>query len=100
MSAGLDVAFQCACRFTKADEFAHAVQVEWCGRHAELRDTLAMLRQMIENTVAVARIDDDGECVTAYHFQTGAIHRLLSAARCDDFPEYVRDMVKAASNKK
>ena len=28
--------FCCACRFTRDGEFDAAVQVKWCGRHAEL----------------------------------------------------------------
>lgn len=46
------------------------------------RDLLRALRQQVEDTIAVAKTenDDDG-FITAYHFKTGAIHRLLAEAR-------------------
>jgi len=45
-------------------------------------DALRELRQQVEDTIAVARTEADGSgFITAYHFQTGAIHRLLAKAR-------------------
>lgn len=51
---------------------------------------LAMLKQLVEETILVAKKDDDGEWVTAYHFQTGAIHRLLAAIRSNNYPAHIR----------
>jgi hypothetical protein len=46
------------------------------------RDALLALRQQVENTILVAQTDADEEgWITAYHFKTGAIHRLLAKAR-------------------
>lgn len=40
------------------------------------------LRQQVEHTIMVAETDVDGnDWITAYHFKTGAIHRLLAKAR-------------------
>lgn len=50
-------------------------------------DNLAALRQQVEDTVIVAKTDTDDEgSITAYHFKTGAIHRLLAEARKGDGP--------------
>jgi len=50
-----------------------------------LKATQAVMRalgQGIEDLIAVAVTDVDGEgIITAYHFKTGALHRLLGAAR-------------------
>jgi hypothetical protein len=44
--------------------------------------SLYALRQQVEDTVLVAQTDQDGEgTIMAYHFKTGAIHRLLAKAR-------------------
>jgi hypothetical protein len=49
---------------------------------AACREALLALRQQVEDTVMVAKTDEDAEgFVTAYRFQTGAIHRLLAKAR-------------------
>lgn len=43
---------------------------------------LLALRQQVEDTIAVAQTDEDGDgFITAYHFKTGAIHRLLAEVR-------------------
>lgn len=43
---------------------------------------LKSLKQQVEDTVLVAVTDSDEEgFITAYHFKTGAIHRLLAKAR-------------------
>lgn len=48
---------------------------------AELR----VLRQQIEDTIAVAETESDKDgFISAYHFKTGAIHRLLAEARKGD----------------
>lgn len=48
---------------------------------------LHALRQQVEDTVLVAQTDTDEEgTITAYHFKTGAIHRLLAKAREGDGP--------------
>lgn len=45
-------------------------------------DDLVSLRQRVEDTILVAQTDVDAEeSITAYHFKTGAIHRLLAEAR-------------------
>jgi hypothetical protein len=47
-----------------------------------LREALSELRQQVEDTVLVATTDTDDEgWITAYHFKTGAIHRLIAKAR-------------------
>jgi hypothetical protein len=46
------------------------------------REALAALRQQVEDTILVAQTDADAEgWITAYHFKTGAIHRLIAKAR-------------------
>lgn len=48
---------------------------------------LVALRQQVEDTILVAQTDVDAEGgITAYHFKTGAIHRLLAEARKGDGP--------------
>lgn len=43
---------------------------------------LLQLRQQVEDTVGAAQTEADAEgWITAYHFKTGAIHRLLAMAR-------------------
>ena len=52
---------------------------------------LAMLRRLVEETVMVAQTDEDADgFVSAYHFKTGAIHRLLAAVRTQNFPPHIR----------
>jgi hypothetical protein len=58
---------------------------------------LKMLKQLVENTIAVAATDESDGFITAYHFQTGAIHRLLSAVRVGDYPPYILQMVSPES---
>ena len=57
--------FGCACRFIQTDEFAQAIQIEWCGRHAVLRDNLAMLKlkyaRLGGNTKEHGLVDQFGE---------------------------------------
>jgi hypothetical protein len=49
---------------------------------AGAREGLRALRQQVEDTIAVAETESDGEgFIKAYHFKTGAIHRLLALAR-------------------
>lgn len=49
---------------------------------SEWQDKLNVLRQQVEDTIAVAQTDEDEQgFITAYHFKTGAIHRLLAEAR-------------------
>lgn len=51
------------------------------------QDALHELRQQVEDTILVAQTDEDSEGgITAYHFKTGAIHRLLAKAREGDGP--------------
>jgi len=53
--------------------------------HDCLKATQVVMRELgqgIEDLIAVATTDVDGEgIITAYHFKTGALHRLLSVAR-------------------
>ena len=50
--------------------------------NAALRKQLNALRQQVEDTILVAKTDEDANgFISAYHFQTGAIHRLLAEAR-------------------
>jgi hypothetical protein len=53
--------------------------------HECLKATQAALKELaqgIEDLIAVATKDEDGDgFVTAYHFKTGAMHRLLGRAR-------------------
>lgn len=48
------------------------------------RENLLALRQQVEDTIAVAQTEEQHGFITAYHFQTGAIHRLLAEARKGD----------------
>lgn len=51
---------------------------------------LALLKQLVEETVMVATTDEDGEgFISAYHFKTGAIHRLLAAVRTGNYPAHI-----------
>ena len=55
------------------------------------KDDLHALRQQIEDTIAVAETETDADgFITAYHFKTGAIHRLLAMARQGDGPRRER----------
>lgn len=57
---------------------------------AERPDELAMLKRLVEETIMVAKTDEDGDGFTsAYHFQTGAIHRLLAAVRTGNYPAHI-----------
>ena len=43
---------------------------------------LAELKMRVQETIACARTDSDADgFITAYHFKTGAIHRLLKDVR-------------------
>ncbi len=65
-----------------------AVSAEVEGRE------LAMLKQLVEETIMVAKPDEDADgFISAYHFQTGAIHRLLAAVRTSNYPPHVRQRV-------
>jgi hypothetical protein len=56
--------------------------------YQKTHDDLVALRQQVEDTIIVARTDVDAEdSITAYHFKTGAIHRLLAEARKGDGPD-------------
>lgn len=46
-----------------------------------LRTELLGLRQQVEDTIMVAKTDSEDGFITAYHFKTGAIHRLLGRVR-------------------
>jgi hypothetical protein len=63
----------------------HAIPYVLESALKEAREALRLLRQQVEDTIAVAQTDEckDG-FITAYHFQTGAIHRLLAMARQGD----------------
>lgn len=88
---------------------AKAGQDESCKWRVALRmyqkthADLVALRQRVEDTVIVAKTDvDEGGGITAYHFKTGAIHRLLAEARQGDGPEsaesnYVRNAAATAA---
>lgn len=46
------------------------------------RELLKELKQQVEDTIAVAVTEDDEDgFIKAYHFKTGAIHRLLAMSR-------------------
>jgi len=50
-----------------------------------LKNDLHALRQQVEDTIAVAETETDADgFISAYHFKTGAIHRLLAMARKGD----------------
>jgi hypothetical protein len=54
-------------------------------------DELAILKRLVEETIMVAKTDEDADgFISAYHFQTGAIHRLLAAVRTGNYPPHVR----------
>ncbi len=53
-------------------------------------DELPMLKRLIEETIMVAKTDEDADgFISAYHFKTGAIHRLLAAARGGNYPPHI-----------
>lgn len=59
---------------------AHRATV--AGPRGAAQKDLVTLRQQVEDTIAVAQTDEDADgFITAYHFKTGAIHRLLAEAR-------------------
>jgi hypothetical protein len=65
---------------------ARAVGCQACAellpRLEKAEKALFELRQQVEHTVIVAETEeDDHGWITAYHFKTGAIHRLLAKAR-------------------
>lgn len=63
------------------------VVIAWhCAAPAPSEDgplgRLYALRQQVEDTIAVAQTETDADgFISAYHFKTGAIHRLLAEAR-------------------
>ena len=48
--------FQCACRFTRKDEFSKAELIEPCGFHACMQKDLDAARQELATVVALMEI--------------------------------------------
>jgi hypothetical protein len=71
-------------KFQKRDqELTEKVAALEAERDAWQRRALTELRQQVEDTIMGAQKDEDSDgWITAYHFKTGAIHRLPAVARC------------------